>query len=160
MKKFFIDRTEREQAMLLVAAVLIGLVGFYQFAYVPLLDYRGEAERRHDMALSLHHEVRSGTAEAKALLAAGRKQPEQAVTIRSAVSATARGEGLTITRMQPVDDGDLNLWIDEADATLLHRWLLGLQDNHGITVAKASIRGNESKGTVRAQLMLTRGASS
>lgn len=160
MKKLWLERSERERTMLLAALTLAGLVGFYQFIHIPLSDYKAAAEWRYTMAQSLYREVRAGAADARAVKEAGRAQPKQDITIRSAVSATARDAGLQITRMQPMEDEGLNLWIDEADAKLLHRWLLGLQENYGISVGKASIRGNEGKGTVRAQLMLTRGVAS
>lgn len=158
MKRFWLERTERERIMLMIMGAALGLFALYQLVYAPLAAYNERAERNYAAARVLYDEIEAGAREAAMLrasaAASGRDAPRQTGSVRAAVSATAQEAGLQITRMQPIEERALNLWIDEAEVTALYRWIITLREDYGITVDKASIRTNEGTGTVRAQLLL------
>lgn len=158
MKRFWLERTERERIMLIAMGAALAVFALYQVVYAPLASYNEQAARSYAAARALYAEIEAGAREAAALRASaeasGRQSPRQTGSVRAAVSATAQEAGLMITRMQPIEDRALNLWIDEADVTTLYRWIITLREDYGITVDKASIRTNEAAGTVRAQLLL------
>ena len=69
----------------------------------------------------------------------------------------ARSFNLTIDRIQPTEEGEIMVSINQTEFVGLYEWLRQLEMNKGITVSKASIRANSSRGTssgVRAQLIL------
>ena len=80
-----------------------------------------------------------------------------ASNLSSTVSSLARGVNLTIDKIQPGEDGEIMVSINQTEFVGLYEWLRELELEKGIVVSKASVRINSSRGSfsgVRAQLVL------
>ncbi|MDX1581644.1 MAG: type II secretion system protein GspM, partial [Alphaproteobacteria bacterium] len=78
--------------------------------------------------------------------------------VRTVAVSTARAAGVTLTRLEPLDDGSLTVWLEDVEAPALYGWLLRLYREHGIAVTKASLSRNSDTPTTRAQIQLSRGS--
>ena len=77
--------------------------------------------------------------------------------LSSTVSSVARSFNLTIDRIQPSLEGEIMVSVNQTEFVNLYEWLRELELSKGITVSKASIRVNSSRGKVsgvRAQVVL------
>ena len=80
-----------------------------------------------------------------------------ASNLSSTVSSLARVFNLTIDKIQPGEDGEIMVSINQTEFVGLYEWLRELELEKGIVVSKASVRINSSRGSVsgvRAQLVL------
>lgn len=152
MTSFWQERNPRERMLLVLAGALCLLTGLYQFAWAPLAGYRVRAAASLAEAEQLYADIAQGAAIAAAARA-GSGQVD-ARPLRIIASDSARELGLSITRFQPAENGDLSIWLDQADARLLWRWLATLHQVHGVSAVKAVIQRDDGQPTVRAQLLL------
>ena len=77
--------------------------------------------------------------------------------LSSTVSSLARSFNLTIDKIQPTEEGEIMVSINQTEFVGLYEWLRELELKKGIVVSKASVRINTSRGSVsgvRAQLVL------
>ncbi|MGJ3232703.1 MAG: type II secretion system protein GspM [Oceanicaulis sp.] len=148
------DRTAREQLL------LAGLCGFLcvlllWFAVLgPALSWRAEAQRVHDAAVEDYETLLDGVARYRALAQESRSTGGGA-PLRTLVGASATARNLPISRVQPLDDGGLGVWLDAAPADRLMAWLADLSREEGVIVDRASF-DREGDNVVRAQLTLRR----
>ncbi len=163
-------RTLREQVLIGSMGCLALAFGLYQFAYLPLTDYRETSARRLSAASALYHEVAHGAEQVAAVRQAKEDRPaaRREATMRQTVTVSAHTAKIKITRLEPQGAG-LAVWINAVPAPELHRWIAALSRDFGITVQKASIRraddgaagakGEESvpEAPVRAQLVFAEG---
>ena len=75
--------------------------------------------------------------------------------MRTLADRTARERGLSISRVQPLEDGRLGVWLEQADADAMMGWLNTLSREHGVSAVRVSV-DRESDARVRAQLTLSR----
>jgi general secretion pathway protein M len=144
------ERAPRERKLLLGLASVVGGFALYQFILQPALHYRRDAERSYREALSTLDDVERAARELQQSSGSGQKPSAPA---RVLVNETAAELGLSITRLQPSDNGLLDVWFDEASPPLLFSWMARLYERHHVPVMRVSIqRGNNE--TVRAQITL------
>lgn len=148
MMQWWFDREPRERALLLGVAMMAGLFAFFQFLVLPLVHYRASAQDQYDAALAILEDVEAGARTAQAIRAAAGARPEGAV--RTIVAATATELGLAITRLQPLETAELDVWLDNVSAQLLYAWVGRLQER-GIPVTRAVIQKSDG-ATVSAQI--------
>ncbi|MEM6852344.1 MAG: type II secretion system protein M [Pseudomonadota bacterium] len=155
------EHTPREQALMAGIGVSAAVVAVWLLIFKPLAEYRRSAEANYAAAAALLDEVEAGAREAAALRARGeRTGAATSGSIRSIVGASASKENVTITRLQPDDSGGLNVWLESVASDALYRWIVALDEEHGVSVSRASIRANEREATVWAQLLLVGGGAS
>lgn len=153
MNAWWEERTPRER-ILLLALLTAGIVlAAVQLVWLPLDRAQERAVRARDAARLILADVQ----------AAASRAGQQAKTNvpatddpRGTVIRTAREANLTLTRLEPGQDG-LSVWMDEVKADELHRWLGRLQADHGLEVRRASVRANDDNATVRAQILFGAG---
>jgi len=156
MSEWWTDRQPRERALLLGVAALVCAFALAQFLLLPLIHYRAAAQAEHEAALAMLTEVEAGARAVHALRAAAGERPEGAG--RTAVATTATELGLVITRLQPLETTELDVWLDDVDSKLLYAWVGRLQER-GIPVTRASIQKSDG-ATVSAQITFAGGPSS
>ena len=76
---------------------------------------------------------------------------------KSSVSPSSRCQ-LAISRVQPLEDGRLGVWMDGVSDQALMAWLLALSREDGIRVDQISI-DREGDQRVRTQMVLVRGGA-
>ncbi|WP_417450045.1 type II secretion system protein GspM [Kordiimonas sp.] len=154
MKDYWNGLTAREQALLLLMAVLTTLVLLWLSVVRPLQASHETALRERAAALDLYSVVATAAAEARGLKAAGQQAGTKASNepLRVAVAVTARAAGVSISRIQPGEDSTITIWADEVVSASLYRWLTTLANDRQITPVKVSVQKAGDGRTLRAQV--------
>lgn len=148
-------RTEREQ-MLLGAMSAACILFFLYFAlFVPASAYKNDAEAVLERALATYADVAAAAAQLENLSQTnGERIARDDRPVRVLASARARELGLSVIRIQPMENDSVSFWLTDASATALFEWLTSLQTDHGITVGRADIQRAPDNVVVQAQVVL------
>ncbi|MGF1605438.1 MAG: type II secretion system protein GspM [Rhodothalassiaceae bacterium] len=146
--------TARERLLIAMMVATMLAVAIYFGVYRPLTGYHAQAVRAYAAAQDMAQEVAIGLARADQLEQQAERRPAVRESVRVAAGQTARALGLTISRLQPGQDGRVTLWLDEVAAPLLFQWLAELETAHGVVVARASVTPGRGQSTVNAQIEL------
>ena len=124
-------RQPRERMMLAAMAVAIATVLYWYGGVVPLRQFAGSAQARHDREAASLAAVRGNLA---AIRAARESVPEPPAGdgYAAAILATAQAAGVSISRQRTHGDGGLAVGIDAVDAPTLFAWLDAVRITHGI----------------------------
>ncbi len=157
-KAYWAERTSREQMLLAgLSALLVGVVAWYGLLN-PALSWRAEARDDHARAVQSFETMVSGVARYRAEVAAAR-QPRAGTALRTVVGTSASQRDLAISRVQPLEDGRLGVWMEGVSDDALMAWLLALSRDEGIRVDQISV-DREGDQLVRTQMVLVRGGAS
>lgn len=152
--KAFHARTAREQLLLAGLGLIVVLMAIWFGLLAPAIDGRAEATRRYVSAVEGYETILDQTARYRALAASTAPEAERE-PLRTLADRSARERGLSISRVQPLEDGRLGVWMEDADADALMAWLAALSTEQGVNVERASLdRSGDNR--VRAQLTLMR----
>ncbi|MGD2131802.1 MAG: type II secretion system protein GspM [Maricaulaceae bacterium] len=155
MKQWWNGLSGRERALIALAGGVVLALGFAQLVMIPLRKERAQAQAAFLESEQLLAEVRAGAARAPAASPAA--VTDDGSSLRATLMATARARGLTISRVQPLDDGGLSLRFDAADPVVLYEWIAAAADDRGVLVRQASLSRVESGGFVQATVVLEGG---
>ncbi|GGE42809.1 hypothetical protein GCM10011367_16910 [Marinicauda pacifica] len=151
-------QTPREQVLLAVCAGLI-LAALVWFALVsPALSYRNAMRAGFEAQVEDHMAVIAGIERYRGLQTANATQQGQDQPLRTLVANRAREAGITITRVQPLENGQLSVWAEQAPEAQLMALLVALADRDNVHASRVSL-DREASGLVRAQLVLGRGGA-
>lgn len=152
VKPWWESRSVREQVLLAGLCFLAALFLLYQFGAKPLSDYRAAAAVSYEAAATYLNDVETDAAKIIAFQNLAKNDGGRDVqSIRATVSEMAQDLGLTITRLQPVADEGLDVWLDSTDSAAFFSWTIQLHEKHGIGVTRANVQRNDDS-TVRAQV--------
>ena len=151
------ERTAREQILLAGAGALIVVIVCWYAVLAPALAWRSEAERDFVRAAEDFEVMVEGAARYRALAAGPARTQRSGAPLRTVIGRTANERGVAISRVQPLDDGRLGVWLDTVEADALMAWLTELSREEGVRVDRVSL-DREGDGVVRAQLLLAGGA--
>lgn len=150
----FQARTAREQLLLAGLGLILLLMAVWFGLLAPALDWRMDATRRYVSAVEGYETVLDQAARYRSLAARSEDASERE-PLRTLADRSARERGLSISRVQPLEDGRLGVWMDDADANALMAWLGDLSREHGVSAERASLdRSGDNR--VRVQLTLMR----
>lgn len=154
MRDYWHTLTAREQLMIAAAGALAVLVALYFLLLRPLQAYQMESERTLVAATNTLSTVQMRVAQLKATeqAASDANARGESVSLRVAVSRAARGAGVSISRLQPSDDGTLTVWVDSAQSTTLYQWLQTLAEEQGVGPTNVLFQKNSSGDGLRAQV--------
>ena len=153
MKKFLLSLTRKEQQIFFVGGVVFLLV-ILLVLNSTLQGWKQESilhfDKNHKLLLIVQQSLtlKSQVSEIDKI---------SINNLSSTVSSVARSFNLTIDRIQPSSEGEIMVSVNQTEFVNLYEWLRELELSKGITVSKASIRVNSSRGKVsgvRAQLVL------
>jgi type II secretory pathway component PulM len=147
------ERTAREQVLLACAAGLIAAILAWYALLSPAMSWRAEAERDFIRAAEDFEVMVEGTARYRAVAAQADQTRRAGAPLRTVIGRTASASGVAISRVQPLDDGRLGVWLDTVEADALMAWLSDLAREEGVRVERVSL-DREGDGVVRAQLLL------
>lgn len=156
MMQLWSDRQPRERTLLLGVGVLVCAFALFQFLLLPLVQYRASARDQHEAALAMLQEVEDGARTVQALRASAGERSD--VPARTVVATTAAELGLAVTRFQPLENSELDVWLDDVASPLLYAWI-GRLHERGIPVTRATIQKNDG-ATVSAQITFAGGPGS
>lgn len=152
--KAFQARTTREQLLLAGLGVLVLLTVLWFGLMAPVMSWRAAAEQRYVNAVE-GYETLLVQAEQYRVLSELAVTTDDSEPLRTLADRMARERGLSITRVQPLDDGRLGVWMEQADADALMGWLSVLSREHGVSAERVSV-DRDGEARVRAQLTLVR----
>lgn len=116
----------REQFALLLAGGAVALFVLYLGLVRPLVALRQETQRSVGAAQTTYLQVVSAAQELDFLrwssVEAGPAGADR-LPLRTRISRSAADLGLALSRVQPGEDGQLSVWLDQADARLVLKWL-------------------------------------
>ena len=153
MKKFLLSLTRKEQQIFFVGGVVFLLV-ILLVLNSTLQGWKQESilyfDKNHKLLLNVQQPLtlKSQVSEIDKI---------SINNLSSTVSSVARSFNLTIDRIQPSLEGEIMVSVNQTEFVNLYEWLRELELSKGITVSKASIRVNSSRGKVsgvRAQVVL------
>ncbi len=134
-------RTQREQRLIQIAAVLGLLVLLPAWAYFGASSFRAEAAARLASARQVETQVAQ-------LAAAARDAPAVPAgdeTLRGRVLSAAQAAGLTASRVEASGPERVRIVFEPADSVLVYRWIAAV-GRSGAYVARSSIaRVNDSE---------------
>lgn len=157
MRAAWAERTTREQALLAGALALIAAIIAWYGVLAPSVAWRQAAERDYVRAVESFEVMVDGAARYRALTSNETRQQRSSAPLRTVIGRTANERGVAISRVQPLDDGRLGVWLDAVEADALMGWLSMLAVEEGVRVDRVSL-DREGDGIVRAQLLLAGGA--
>jgi len=155
MTAWWLERSGREQAALAGLGLLVVVLAMFQFAVKPLIAYRLAARADYESAVELLSQVEADARDIQALQTGAALRSD--VPARTVVSVVASEQALAITRVQPLDNGDLDVWLDDVASVALFKWVTALYERHGIAVVRAAVQKNDG-GTIRAQITFAGGS--
>jgi len=153
MKKTFNTLTRREQQLVVLGVALASIFLLF-FINSSLQDKKEKSFLSYNQNQKLFLDVQ------KSLSLKSQYQSENktdSINLSSTVSSLARSFNLTIDKIQPTEEGEIIISINQTEFVGLYEWLRELELKKGIVVSKASVRINTSRGSVsgvRAQLVL------
>lgn len=148
------ERSAREQLMLAGLSGFLAALVIWFAVLAPALSWRAEARRVHASAVEDYETLLDGVARYRQLAVQARTGAAGG-PLRTLVGSTATARQLPISRVQPLEDGGLGVWLDTAPADRLMAWLADLAREEGVVVERASF-DREGDNIVRAQLTLRR----
>jgi type II secretory pathway component PulM len=155
IKAAWTERTVREQAMLAgLGALLVGVIVWYG-VLSPALSWRSDARADHEAAVARYETMLAGVARYRAEVETA-AQPRAGAALRTVVGTSAAERQLAISRVQPLDDGRLGVWMEGVSDDALLAWLVALSRDEGVRVDQISL-DREGDRLVRAQMVLVRG---
>jgi type II secretory pathway component PulM len=155
MKKWWNARTTREQALIACGIAVIFALVLYQTVYWPASTYLSHARQARQDAMTNLTDVEAAARVIQASRAtASTRQPLGDGGLRAAGTAAASEVGLAISRLQPLEQGGVEFWIDSAPAPQVYRWIEALHQKYGVTVVKADMLQVDGADNVRAQIAL------
>lgn len=145
------DLQAREQQLVVVMSVFIGIFIIYSLVWQPLSNGVVEKEAKLQRQYQLLSWVQENTA---AYQAANKSSSNSSRgSISSTVNRTVKQRNITITRMQPQGD-ELQVTIDSVPFNALMDWLQGLSSQHGIKVKSIDMAKTDDKGVVKIRRLL------
>lgn len=154
MKDYWAGLSDRERGLLLGCGILAFMVFAWLLVIRPVSHAREAAANELAAAQDLHGLVAEAGREAKTLRAAGQsaRAENNGEPLRVAVALAARSAGVSISRIQPGDDGLLTIWVDDVASPAFYRWVTTLANEQQITPVKVSLQKSGNSGRLRAQL--------
>ncbi|MBO6506178.1 MAG: type II secretion system protein M [Kordiimonadaceae bacterium] len=154
MRDYWHSLTSREQLLISFAGALASLVLVYFLVLRPLQIHAADSERALQAAQNTLRTVQMRVAQLQATVDAvsNRADGGAPVSLRVAVSQAARNAGVSISRLQPSDDGTLTVWVDSSQSTALYQWLQTLAEEQGVGPSNVLLQKNSSGDGLRAQV--------
>jgi len=121
--------SRREQALLGVLALLLGLCVAWYGAWRPVVSFHLDAKARYEQAARENRVVQGLIQRVKAAPMAQEKPRPLADIIRQSLDAA----GITAARLEADPQGGLRVAIGASASTQILPWIAGLQTGHGVT---------------------------
>ena len=151
----------RQQRLLMALAVVVIGASFYVGLWEPLIEAR-EARRaavvHHQTTLNLLEEARSDIQALQNQASRMAMDPNQSLLRLADESARAAGLAGALTRIEPVNENQVNVWLDGAAFDEVMSWLSTLSMSSGIQVEQMSAtrQADGSQVDVRVSLLIER----
>lgn len=155
VRQYWITRTAREQVLLAIMAGIIGVTIIFLGIIQPLMSYRNQSLNEFQDALETHVttveniEIWNETAQSRP------DNGNDTRSLQTLVAEQARQSGLTLSRIQPLENNQLGVWAENVSEQVLMTTLIQLRTEHNLHIQRITI-DREDGGLVRTQFLLTR----
>lgn len=161
LREWFEQQSPRDRRVLLVggAVLLLGLV--YALGLKPFNTHLSQARLAVDGQRKVLVQVQQGVSEILARRGQGGGSTGSlpaGSSLAQIVNQAAGEQQLTLSRMQPDNEGRLQLWLDDAEFDALLIWLGKLEGQYGVQVDSINISRGEVPGRVKVRVALKAGA--
>lgn len=131
----------REQIMVGIMIVLIGIFIIWQFIFAPINRYHNTAEQSLERAQKQRVYVQQNISR----LGASQQDAGEQPFSRTVLVTLSREAGIDrLNRIQPQPNGDLKVWIDNVSSLDLYRFLQGAERQYATRITNAQITRNDS----------------
>jgi len=149
LKLWWASLQPREQRLVSIAVVVLGVGAFYWLLWQPLHQSRVTQQRAADNARAqlvwLQTQLPKLSQQSSAV--------RTSASLNEVVAQTSRNFQVQVSRMQPQNE-QLQLSLDDLAFEKLLRWLHELQFQHGIRLVQLDIATSDTPGQVRVRRML------
>lgn len=139
--------TEREQIILMVAAVFVVVGLFYFVIWSPLSTNIEQRQAQIDRDQDLLAWVQQSTQRAIQLRRSNGGQRTFNGSLPQAVNSTTNRFNIAISRMQPQGD-ELQVWVDQVPFDAMLDWINALE-NMGVVVLQVDVTEAEAPGQIK-----------
>lgn len=153
-KQWFLDQSPRDQVMLAVGGIAIGL---YILLFIVLFPMQGDLDKkqkRNRAAMGEQQEVYDLAGQLKGVRESGGSQTGN--NFNALLNQSLREFGLAMETFQPSGDA-ARIRLAPSEFNKVLAWLNELEVNKGIVVRDLSITADQNPGTVLVHLQLAQG---
>ncbi|MGY6554878.1 MAG: type II secretion system protein GspM [Wenzhouxiangella sp.] len=148
----------RQQLMLGAAGLVLGAALLFVWVWEPLAESRQFERERVASQRALLDWLEAVEPAAQALRQGqGGARDMGGRSLLGLADQTARAAGLAgaLSRIEPVGENQVRVWLDDADFTVTMRWLETVSINHPVRAAQLDIERGRSTGLVNARVTLS-----
>lgn len=152
---------KREQGLLLGGAVVLLALALYVWVWEPLTEARVAERERVAQQQALLDWLTAVTPVAREMRADARRSSDLGGrSLLGLVDETARAAGLagSLSRIEPAGNGEVRVWMEEADFVTTMGWLQRLSVSHPVDVSQLSMERVQRAGRVSVRVTLTSNA--
>lgn len=146
IKTWYAGLQEREQKLVLVMSVLIGIFLFYSLIWQPLNNAVESQQKKVAKQEELLLYVEENIARIQQLKRSGSRKVSGSLS--SVVNRSVNRFNVSVSRMQPQGD-TLQVWLDEVVFSDLLEWLDHLTLTEGLVIKSVDIGDGDEPGIVR-----------
>lgn len=157
LRKKFDEMPERDQrALKILTAALVPTLLYFMAVY-PLQQARNKLREdisRDEKQLTY---VQQSAQTINSLRGSGIGEDRKGRSLAQVATDSAQERGLTVSRMQPKNEHELQLWLDDVPYDAVLNYLYDMDTRFGVQINVAQILSGASVGTVRVTLKLKDG---
>lgn len=141
-------RTPRERILVFVAALLTIVLLSWQFGVRPTLEAHADAKKAQSTALRDFNIVQSGLPKMTAGPNTAREPFSRVVMLQ-----VANENQISISRVQPGQDGELQLWFEDTQTAHVYAFLSQITGQYATRIGRVQINSRDG-GLINAQVTL------
>jgi len=147
LSKFSSRFSPSEQKLLGLAAALCVILGGWQFVIKPISKSKTQGASEYNRAVRDYGIVQSAIPR---LGGGGAQNSSKPAFNRAAIIDTARTANLAISRVQPSQNGAVQVWFDETTSAQVYNFLQLLESQYAAEIANAQLNRRQN-GLISAQ---------
>ena len=161
LREWFMAREPRERKLILLGLIAVLIGGWYNLVQQPMTAEIAKLEKRNQADQETLLWMRGAAVQIRAQGGAGTTSNPGGSLLTLADSSLRRfGLGPALKRIQPEDENNVKIWLEEASFNVLLSWCNQIE-SQGLRVSVAGITPSDSNtknGLVKARITLSSGA--
>ncbi|MEM6708763.1 MAG: type II secretion system protein GspM [Pseudomonadota bacterium] len=145
--RWYAGRDPQEQRILLWLGLAVLVLTLWAGIWKPVMDWKQSAENTHRNAIANLDQLLANESIIRAQPQAKKGGP----TIQS-ITQTAKGLGITVSRIQPADGG-INLVLQNQPFNDVVGLINQLAENNGVAASRANMDATNEPGRINAQIL-------
>ena len=149
--RWFYGRELSEQRILAGLGGFIVITILWAAVWKPVSDWREVSVNRQQNAQQLHDWLLANESAARK---AASIKPNQSRSLTPIITRTASAHEISVSRLQPESNGVVSVVLQQQSFNKIISWVAQMEENNGLSVARASLDSVEEPGFVNAQIRL------